>query len=197
MPGILGREAAGTVISVGPGDVQSLAPGDVVAWMGASAYAEYSCAPASRTIKLPPSLSPHDAAAALLQGLTAVTLIREAHPVQKGDWVLVHAAAGGVGLWLCQLLRVIGARVIGTVGSEAKGTEARENGAEVTVVYTEVGQEGVVKKVKEVTGGEGVRAVFDGVGKETFEGSMEAVARKGSLVSYGNASGVVPPVAIL
>ncbi|KAL9116567.1 MAG: hypothetical protein Q9187_006910, partial [Circinaria calcarea] len=130
-------------------------------------------------------------------GLTALTLVSEAHAVEPGDWILVHAAAGGVGLWLCQVLRAKGARVIATAGSEAKRALARENGAEVACGYA---REEVLGAVRECTGAEedtgGVRAVFDGVGQSTFEVSLAAVGRKGSLVSFGNASGAVEPFAI-
>lgn len=122
-----------------------------------------------------------------------MTLIREAYAVQKGDWVLVHAAAGGVGLWLCQLLRAVGAKVIGTASTEEKVELAKKNGGEFMINYS---HEDVVARVKELTGGVGVAAVFDGVGKSTFDIDLEVLARKGSLVSFGNASGAVPPLAI-
>lgn len=134
------------------------------------------------------------AAAAVLQGLTALTMIRESYAVQPGDWVLVHAAAGGVGLWLCQLLRVVGARVIGTASTAEKMALARKNGADYVINYS---HEDVVARVKDTTAGAGVAAVFDGVGKSTFDSDLELLARKGSLVSFGNASGAVPPFAIL
>ncbi|EON61074.1 hypothetical protein W97_00285 [Coniosporium apollinis CBS 100218] len=192
-PYILGREGSGTVVSAGSGNVYNLSTGDRVAWMAQGAYAEYTAVPALYAHKIPESVSSHDAAAALLQGLTALTLIREAHHVNKGDWVLVHAAAGGVGLWLCQLLRAVGARTIGTASTEEKVELAKKNGAEVMINYS---HEDVAAKVKEVTGGAGAIAVFDGVGKSTFDLSLDCVARKGSLVSFGNASGAVPPVTI-
>lgn len=193
-PYILGREASGTIVATGSGgDLFGLAAGDRVVWMATGAYAEYTAVPTAHTTKVPAGVQADVAAAALLQGLTALTLIREAHPVKKGDWVLVHAAAGGVGLWLCQLLRAVGARTIGTASSAEKIELARKNGAEVLINYS---NEDVVAKVKEVTGGAGVVAAFDGVGKATFDISMESLARKGSMVSFGNASGAVPPVTI-
>jgi NADPH:quinone reductase len=128
-----------------------------------------------------------------MQGLTALTMIRESYAVQAGDWILVHAAAGGVGVLLCQLLRAIGARVIGTASTPSKIHLAKENGAEFMINYA---SEDWVARVKEITSGNGVAAIFDGVGAATFEGDLEALARKGSLVSFGNASGVVPPFAI-
>ncbi len=189
-PHILGREAAGTVVATGPGNVYGLQPGQKVAYMGMATYAEYTATSALTALALPDAITTDHAAAALIQGLTALTLIREAHPVQRGDWVLVHAAAGGTGLWLCQLLRATGAHTIGTASTDAKMELARKAGAEVLINYA---HEDVAAKVREVTGGKGVIAVFDGVGKDTFELSMECLARKGSMVSFGNASGAVPP----
>ncbi|KAI9724001.1 MAG: hypothetical protein M1812_000719 [Candelaria pacifica] len=194
LPLILGREASGKITSLGPaGNMYGLQPGDRVVWMGTNSYAEYTATPAEKAIKIPDSIPTQQAAAALLQGLTALTLVREAYEVKKGEWILVHAAAGGVGLWLCQILRAIGARIIGTASTLEKRELARENGAQVLVDYS---KEDVVKRVREITGGEGVAAVFDGVGKSTFESSMECLRRKGSMVSFGNASGAVPPVTI-
>lgn len=152
--------------------------------MGTSAYAEYTSAPASKTYPIPSSLSPSIAAASLLQGLTALTLIREAYEVKKGDWILVHAAAGGVGLWLCQLLKAVGARTIGTASTAEKIELAKKNGAEFMINYKE--EKDLVGKVKEITGGQGVAAVFDSTGKDQFENDLEVVARKGTVVSYGN-----------
>lgn len=192
-PLILGREAEGTVVALGDGDTLGLQVGDRVAYMGECAYAEYTTAPAARTVKVPASFERGTAAAALLQGLTALTLVREAHAVKKGDWVLVHAAAGGTGLLLCQLLRAIGAHTIGTVSTPAKAELARKAGAEHVINYS---HEDVKARVMELTGGQGCAAVFDGVGRSTFDVSLDCVARKGSMVSFGNASGAVPPVAI-
>lgn len=152
-----------------------------------STDAEYTSVSASKAHIIPSALAPGIAAAALLQGLTALTLIRESYPVQKGDWVLVHAAAGGVGLWMCQLLRVVGARTIGTASTAEKMKLAKENGAEVVVNYKE--EKNFVERIKEITGGEGVRAVFDSTGKDQFENDLEVVGRKGTVVSYGNSVG--------
>ena len=191
-PEILGKEASGHIVSLGP-SVTGFLENDRVVWLGVTGYAEYTAAPAAKTVKIPSAISSPDACAAILQGLTALTLTEEAHPVQKGDWVLVLAASGGVGGWLCQILKAKGVHTIATVGSEGKVAVAKESGAEVVVVE----DEGVVQqKVKECTGGKGVTAVFDGVGKTTFDRSLEVVARKGTLVSFGNASGVVAPFAI-
>ena len=195
MPEILGREAEGTVVAAGPGEVYGLQVGDKVAWLGTAAYAEYTATSAVRAIKIPSAVGfkPGEAAAALLQGLTALTLIRESHFVQKGEWTLVHAAAGGVGLWLCQLLKAVGARVIGTASTPEKRALAKENGAEFMIDYS---RDDVVKGVMDLTGGEGVSVVFDGVGASTFEDDLKLLARKGTLCSFGSASGAVPPFAI-
>ncbi|TVY21554.1 putative quinone oxidoreductase [Lachnellula arida] len=194
-PEILGREAEGTVLSTGPsGNLYNLKPGDRVVWLGTSAYAEYSAVPASKAVLIPSALPAGIAAASLLQGLTALTLIRESYHVQKGDWILVHAAAGGVGLWLCQLLRVVGARTIGTASTAEKLELAKANGAEVVVNYKT--ETDFVGRIKEITGGEGVKAVFDSTGKDQFENDLEVVGRKGTIVSFGNSSGAVPPFSI-
>jgi NADPH2:quinone reductase len=158
--------------------------GDKVVWLHTGAYAEYTSVPASKVHPVPSGLAPGLAAASLLQGLTALTLIREAHLVKKNDWVLVHAAAGGVGLWLCQLLKAVGARTIGTSSTEEKMKEAMENGAAHMVNYKT--EQDFVGKIKELTGGEGVAVVFDSTGKDQFENDLEVVARKGSVVSFGN-----------
>ncbi|KAI0135579.1 NAD(P)-binding protein [Daldinia grandis] len=192
-PYILGREAEGTVVKTGGGDLYGLKEGDRVVWLGESAYAEYTAVDASKAIKIPTGVAPKIAAAGLLQGLTALTLVREAHHVEKGDWVLVHAAAGGTGLWLVQLLKAIGANTIGTASTPEKVELALKAGATHVINYS---HEDVKQKVSELTGGKGVIAVFDGVGKSTFDLSLEVVARKGTLVSFGNASGPVPPLTI-
>lgn len=210
-PYTLGREGSGTVVAVGGSDADAgesgaadtssaLKAGTRVAYLAQAAYAEYTIAPTTHTIALPPGVDTRTGAAALLQGLTAVTLIREAHHVNRGDWVLVHAAAGGMGLWLCQLLKRVGARTIGTASSESKRGLAKENGAEVVLPYPDSsetsGQSAFVSRIKDLTDGQGVSVVFDGVGAATFDVSLECVARKGSLISFGNASGAVPPFAI-
>ncbi|CAG8961619.1 hypothetical protein HYFRA_00006155 [Hymenoscyphus fraxineus] len=193
-PEILGREAEGTVISIGSGNKYNIQEGSRVVWLGTSAYAEYSAVSAEKAYVLPEELPAGIGAAALLQGLTALTLIRESHPVQAGDFILVHAAAGGVGLWLCQLLKALGAHTIGTSSTQAKMDEATANGAEFMVNYKT--ETDFVGKIKEITKGEGVRAVFDSTGKDQFENDLEVLARKGSLVSFGNSSGAVPPFVI-
>ncbi|KAI4182829.1 MAG: hypothetical protein L6R41_005759 [Letrouitia leprolyta] len=196
-PMVLGREGSGTIVTLGSAVSQSLgfSNGDEVVYMGTSAYAEYTACPADKVLKIPSGVSSSDACAAILQALTALTLVEETYKVQSGDWVLVLAATGGVGGWLCQILRAKGAKTIGTVGSEEKVVTAKEQGADV-VVIDRPGQGDVVKTVKEYTNGQGVAAVFDGVGKETFERSLECVARKGTVASFGNASGAVEPFLI-
>jgi NADPH2:quinone reductase len=191
-PYMLGREASGTIQATGSGETHSLAVGDRVVYMSTSAYAEYTAAPSSYVSKIPDGVSNDVATAALLQGLTALTLIREAYPVQRGDWILVHAAAGGTGQLLVQMLKRIGAKVIGTC-STSKIELVKSYDLDVIIDYS---VEDFVAKVKEVTNGKGVAAVFDGVGKSTFDGSLECVARLGSMISFGNASGAVPPFTI-
>jgi len=192
-PYILGREAEGTVVKAGSGELYGLKEGDKVLMLSEGTYAEYTAANAAKAVKVKEGLEAKVGAAALLQGLTALTLIREAHPVKKGDWVLVHAAAGGTGLWLVQLLKAVGANVIGTASTQEKVDLAKKAGAEHMINYS---HEDVKSKVMELTKDAGCIAVFDGVGKTTFDLSLDCLARKGSMVSFGNASGAVPPVTI-
>ncbi|KAH7029116.1 uncharacterized protein B0I36DRAFT_244958 [Microdochium trichocladiopsis] len=193
-PYVLGREAEGTIVKTGgAGDLYGLKEGDKVVWMNTGAYGEYTAVPAEKVVKVPDSLPPKVGAASLLQGLTALTLIREAHHVQKGDWVLVHAAAGGTGQWLCKLLKSVGANTIATASTPEKLELATKAGASHVINYS---HEDVKAKVLELTGGKGVIAVFDGVGKSTFDLSLSCLARKGSMLSFGNASGAVEPFAI-
>lgn len=192
-PYILGREGEGTIVKTGGGNVEGFKEGDKVVWMGEGAYAEYTATAAAKAYKIPDGVKPQISAAALLQGLTALTLIREAHHVKKGDWVLVHAAAGGTGLWLCQLLKAVGANTIGTASTQEKVDLATKAGATHMINYS---KDDVKSKVMELTKNEGVIAVFDGVGKDTFDLSLDCVARKGSMISFGNASGAPAPVTI-
>jgi NADPH2:quinone reductase len=180
-------------VSTGSGELYGLKTGDRVVFLGTSSYAEYTTVPAAKVQVIPSGVEPGVAAAAFLQGLTALTLIRESHTVQKGEWTLVHAAAGGVGLWLVQILHATGAKVIGTASTPEKIALAKENGADYLIDYT---KEDLVSRVKEITSGEGVAVVFDGVGKSTFDADLEITARKGTVVSFGNASGAVPPFSI-
>lgn len=193
-PLILGVEAAGTVVAVHPSVAADFKQGDRVAHMATESYAQYTAVAALRAVHLPVGISTPVGAAILAQGLTALTLIREAHEVRPGQWVLIHGAAGGTGLLLCQMCKAVGARVIGTVSTAAKGEAARRNGAEFVVNTIE---EDWIARVKEITGDYGVDAVFDAVGKVTFEGDLEVAARKGTIVCFGNTSGAVPPVDLL
>ena len=190
LPSGLGREGAGVVEAVGDG-VTDIKPGDRVAYGSGplGAYSEVRCMPADRLLKLPDSLSCRTGAAMMLQGLTAAYLLRHTFPVKRGDQILIHAAAGGVGLIACQWAKALGATVIGTVSTEAKAELARKNGCDHVILYS---REDVAKRVREITG-EGVAVVFDGVGKDTFMGSLDSLRPRGTMVTFGNASGAVPP----
>ena len=190
LPSIIGQDGAGHAVTTSPHN-PAVRVGSRVVFIASGCYAEYTSVPASLVALVPDHISVSTACAAALQGLTALTLIDEAHKVHAGDWVLVPAAAGGVGGWLCQLLRARGAHTIATASTEAKRQLALEYGADVAVPY-----EHTLETVKEKTGGKGVIAVFDSVGQATFETALQAVARKGTVVSYGNASGAVEPFAI-
>ncbi len=194
LPSVLGREAAGVVEAVG-GGVKGFAPGDRVAYVLATsgAYAHSRILPAERLLKLPDAVSDSDAAAMLLKGLTAHSLLRRTYKVGKGDTILVHAAAGGVGLILIQWARHLGADVIGVTGSEEKATLAREQGAE----HVLLNGPGLAARVRELTKARGVAVVYDSVGKDTFTESLDALQPLGTMVTFGNASGPVPPVAPL
>jgi NADPH:quinone reductase len=182
-PMILGQEAAGVVADVSSeGDTLGFKAGDRVVWIAQGGYAEYTAVPAHRTIKIPEGLSDDQAVGGFLMGMTALSLVRESYPVQKGDKVLVHAAAGGVGLLLCQLLRDIGAFTIGTAGSPEKCKLAEQYGANVTIDYN--ANTNWVEKVKELTDGNGVDVVYDSVGKTTFDGSLDSIKRKGKCESF-------------
>lgn len=189
-PAVIGLEAAGVVEAVGPA-VTAFAPGDRVSYcMVLGAYAERRVIDADQLIALPPEISEETAAAATLKGLTAQYLLRSSYAVKPGDAVLIQAAAGGMGLLLCQWAKHLGATVIGTVGTDEKATLATAHGADHTVVY---GREDTAARVKEITGGRGVDAVYDAVGKATFEAGIDSLADCGHMVSYGQASGPVPP----
>ncbi|CAL5870966.1 uncharacterized protein PFLUO_LOCUS5208 [Penicillium psychrofluorescens] len=194
-PEVLGREGAGTVTAVGDG-TSGFTVGDRVAWMGTGGYAEYTAVPAAKTVKIPDGVSDEDVLAAFLSGMTVLTLAKETYPVQKGDWVLLHAAAGGAGFLMTQVLKIMGAKVIGTAGGPEKCALVKSLGADVVIDYRSEEGKDWVKLVKEATGGRGVDVVFDSVGKDTWEGSLEAVKRKGTIIWFGNASGPVPPIAL-
>lgn len=189
LPSGIGLEGAGTVEALGPG-VTHLQVGDRVAYAGGplGAYSEGRLIPADRLIRLPDSLSFETGAAMMLQGLTAAYLLRRTYRVQKGDTVLIHAAAGGVGLIACQWAKALGATVIGTVSTEAKAELARAHGCDHPILYT---REDFARRVRDITGGEGVPVVYDGIGKDTFTGSLDSLRPLGTVVSFGNASGPV------
>ncbi|KAE8342266.1 hypothetical protein BDV24DRAFT_130618 [Aspergillus arachidicola] len=194
-PEILGREGAGTVVALGPGpNPYGFKVGDRVAWMTTGGYAEYTAVPAAKTVKIPDEITDEDAIAGFLSGLTVITLAKETYAVQKGDWVLLHAAAGGAGFLMTQVLKSLGAKLIGTAGGPEKVALVKSLGADVVIDYRSEEGKDWVKKVKEVTDGRGVDVVYDSVGKDTWEGSLEAVKRKGTIVWFGNASGPVPPL---
>lgn len=191
LPLILGREGAGEVVKVGA-DVTQYKVGDRIGFIGAQAYSQYvAIEESSNAVVLPENVEFKTAAASLIQVLTAISLVKEAHPIKKGDFVLVHAAAGGTGSLIVQLAKRRGATVIGTTSTAEKAKIAKSLGADYVINYKE---ENTVEKVLEYSNGHGADGVYDGVGKDTFETSLKAIARKGTLVSFGNASGAVPPV---
>ncbi len=192
LPGGLGVEAAGVVEAVGDG-VDGVAVGDRVAYFGnkPGAYATHRLIGVPNLVKLPDAIDDRTAAAVMLKGCTAEFLVERCARVQAGETVLVHAAAGGVGLLLVQWLKAIGARVIGTTGSEAKAELARAHGADEIIFYD---REAIAPRVRELTGGAGVRVAIDGVGRATFDASLDSLQRRGLLISYGNASGPVGAV---
>lgn len=203
LPFTAGEEAAGTIISL-PTSTEVLESEDykkrnykvgakVLVYYG-GAFREYTAAPWHRVVVLPGSVPTKLAAAGLLQGLTALTALREAYTVQKGDWILVHAVAGGLGLQFTQIAKKIGAHVIGTTSTAEKAEVAKKHGADHVLLYT---KGPIIDDVLKITNGVGVQAVFDGVGKDTWEDNFALIARKGTIVSIGNASGAVPPFAPL
>jgi NADPH2:quinone reductase len=194
-PSGLGLEAAGVVKEVGEG-VSSLKVGDRIAYGTGpiGAYAEMRNLPANRLVKLPSSISDETAAGMMLKGMTARYLLRATYAVKPGDTILLHAAAGGVGLIMSQWAKALGATVIGTVGSDAKVDVARAHGCDHVINYA---TEDTVKRVRDLTGGKGVPVVYDGVGKDTLMISLDCLSPRGLMVSFGNASGAVPPLDIL
>jgi NADPH:quinone reductase len=188
MPLTLGLEAGGTVTATGPG-VTEVKVGDKVAYTGVpGAYAQYAAVPAARLVVLPQGVSTKQGAAIMLQGITAHYLACSTYPLKKGDACLVHAAAGGVGLILCQIARLRGAKVIGTVSTEEKAKLAREAGADETILYT---KQDFAAEVKRITGGKGLQVVYDSVGKDTWEGSLNCLAPRGLIALYGQSSGPI------
>ena len=190
MPLTLGLEAGGTVTAVAQG-VTEVKVGDKVAYTGVpGAYAQYAAVPAARLVVLPQGVSTKQGAASMLQGMTAHYLACTTYPLKKGDTCLVHAAAGGVGLLLCQMAKMRGARVIGTVSTEEKAKLAREAGADEVILYTKQDFEAETKRI---TGGKGLQVVYDSVGKTTFEKGFNVLASRGMMILYGQSSGPVPP----
>ena len=190
LPFIDGQEAAGVVTEVGS-DVAKLRPGDRVAYTNVlGSYAEYAAVPADRLVRIPDKLDFNQAAAAMLQGMTAHYLCHSTYPLRRGETALIHAAAGGVGLLLVQMAKRLGARVIGTVGSEAKAQLARGVGADEVIVYT---QQDFETETKRLTNGKGVDVIYDGVGKSTFDKDLNLLRPRGYLVLFGASSGAVPP----
>ena len=195
LPLVLGQEAAGVVEAVGAG-VKHLRAGDRVAYSGAGtgSYAEAANVPANRLVKLPDSISDRDAAAVMLKGLTAQYLLRGTYKVRRKDAIVIHAAAGGVGLIAVQWARHLGAEVIAVVGSDAKAELVRAHGAQHVIVTP---REDIAKRVREITKGKGVPVVYDSVGKDTFQASLDSLKPRGLMVTFGNSSGAVPPFSAL
>jgi len=190
LPFIPGQEAAGTVVAVGEG-VASVAPGDRVAWCGIpGTYAEFAVAPAARLVSIPDAVSATDAAAAMLQGMTAHYLSHSTYAIKPGDTVLIHAGAGGTGLLLTQMAKKLGARVFTTVSTEEKAALSRNAGADETILYTQCD---FAAEVKRLTGNAGLPVVYDSVGRSTFEQSLTCLRPRGTMVLFGGASGAVPP----
>lgn len=190
LPFVPGNEGAGVVEALGDG-ATGLAMGQRVAFAAlVGSYAEYAAVPADKLVPIPDALTDQQAAAAMLQGMTAQYLAYTTYPIRPGDTVLIHAGAGGVGLLLTQMARLRGARVITTVSTEDKAELSRQNGADEVILYT---QTDFAESVRQLTGGQGVHVVYDSVGKSTFEGSLNCLKPLGTMVSFGNASGPVPP----
>jgi NADPH:quinone reductase len=190
LPFVLGQEGAGVVTATGA-EVKSVKVGDRVAWTAQlGSYAEYAAVPADRLVPIPPGVSDHEAAAAMLQGMTAQYLSHDTYPLKKGETTLIHAAAGGVGLLLVQMAHNIGVRVIATVSTEDKAKLARGAGADEVILYTQADFE---TETKRLTGGKGVDVVYDSVGKTTFDKGLNILRPRGMMVLFGGSSGAVPP----
>ena len=194
LPFIPGQEAAGTVVALGPG-AAGVAVGDRVAWCHSlGTYAQLAVAPARLLVRIPEGIGFQQAAAAMLQGMTAHYLSHSTYPIQAGDEVLIHAGAGGVGLLLIQMAKQLGARVFTTVSTDEKAALAREAGADEAILYS---HEDFAAKVRELTGGKGVAVVYDSVGKTTFDASLTCLRPRGLLVLFGGSSGAVPPLDLI
>jgi NADPH2:quinone reductase len=194
LPFVNGQEAAGVVVAVGA-EVTSFRLGDRVTYMGVlGSYAEYAAVPTDRLVRIPDGLDFDQAAAAMLQGMTAHYLSHSTYPIKESETALIHAAAGGVGLLLVQMAKQLGARVIATAGSEAKAQLARDAGADDVIIYT---QQDFETETRALTEGQGVHVVYDGVGKDTFAQDLKVLRPRGYLVLFGGASGAVPPFDLL
>ncbi len=194
LPSVIGQEGAGVIAEL-VADVSEFKIGDRVAYAGGpiGSYAEERLMPADRLVKLPDSVDDRQAAAMMLKGLTTQYLLRRCYEVKPGDTILIHAAAGGVGLLVCQWAKHLGATVIGTVGTEEKAALAKSHGCDHPILYR---QENFAQRVRDLTCGEGVPVVYDSVGRDTFEGSLDCLRPLGLMVSFGQSSGSVPPMAI-
>lgn len=192
LPGSLGMEAAGVIEAVGTG-VEGFKVGDRVAYATRppGAYCEVRVMSAAGVVKLPDAISFEQGAAMMLQGMTAQYLLRRTYPVRAGQTILIHAAAGGVGLIACQWAKALGATIIGTVGSDEKAELARAHGCDHPIIYT---RENFAERVREITGGAGVPVVYDSIGRDTFAGSLDSLAPLGMMISFGNASGPLAPI---
>lgn len=195
LPAVPGEEGSGRVLATGPG-VTRFAPGDRIAWTTVlGSYATKVVVPQEKAIAVPDAIDLTTAAAALVQGMTAHYLVHDSYPARAGQTVLVHAAAGGVGLLLTQMLKRRGVRVIGTVSTEEKAERARRNGVDEVIRYTRVPD--LAAEVRGLTGGEGVHAVYDGVGAPTFDAGLDSLRTRGTMVLFGGAGGPVPPVDVM
>lgn len=196
-PEILGREGTGTIVALGLGtDKDTYKVGDRVAWSGASGYAEYTVTAAEKTIKLPDALSFKDAAAVFTNGLISVVILHEIYNVTGNEWVLVHAAAGSVGQLLVQILKVLGAKVIATAGGPEKVAVVKSLGADHVIDYLSEESKDWVKEVNSITDNKGVDLILDPSGKDTWQGDLEVIKKKGFIICIGNASGAVPPISL-
>jgi len=194
LPFVLGQEGAGTVSAVGA-DVKAVKPGDRVAWSGLlGAYAEYAAVPADRLVPIPAGVTDQQAAAAMLQGMTAHYLCHDTHPLKRGETALIHAAAGGVGQILVQMAHHIGAHIIATVSTDEKAQLARAAGADEIILYTQTDFE---VETRRITAGKGVDVVYDSVGKTTFDKGLNILRPRGMMVLFGGSSGAVPPFELM
>lgn len=193
-PTIIGQEAAGVIVATLGSNPLGLKVGDRVVWIGQGGYAEYAAVHFGQCVKVPPGVTDEEATSFFLMGMTALSLVRGAYAVKKGQVVLLHAAAGGVGLLMCQILKAIGAVIIGTAGSSEKCARARDHGATYTIDYKASPGRAWVELVKDITKGQGVDVVYDSVGKDTWQGSMDVVKRNGKVVFFGAASGPIPDI---